>query len=109
MAALAQAGVIRPWQIKLKTDQGEQAISGLHRIDEAALRALPDDVFLKLRTDSGIADRLRANVVGRTAWRIRAAGEASQSAGTTARAAAALPETIDGLLENLKDDMVRFD
>ena len=85
VAALAQAGVIRPWPIKLKTDQGEQAISGLHRIDEAALRALPDDVFLKLRKACSIAHRLRANVVGGAAWRIRAPGEASESASTTHR------------------------
>ena len=29
VAALAQAGVIRPWQIKVKTEQGEKAIGGL--------------------------------------------------------------------------------
>ena len=35
--ALAQAGVIRPWEIKVKTAEGERPIDGLHRVDEAAL------------------------------------------------------------------------
>ena len=48
VAALAEAGVIQPWPIKLKAEQGERAIAGLHRVDEAALNALADDVFLKL-------------------------------------------------------------
>ena len=54
VAALAEAGVIRPWQIKLKTGQGEQPVDGLHRIDGAALNALPDDIFLKLRRASAL-------------------------------------------------------
>ncbi len=54
VAALVQAGVIRPWQIKVKSAQGEQTVSGLQHIDEAALRALPDDVFLKLRATSAL-------------------------------------------------------
>src|SRR6476469_1165693 len=54
VAALAQAGVMRPWQFKVRTDQGEKATSGLHRIDETALRALPNDVFLQLRATSAL-------------------------------------------------------
>ena len=54
VAALAEAGVIQPWPIKLKAEQGERAITGLHRIDEAALNALADDVFLKLRKASAL-------------------------------------------------------
>jgi hypothetical protein len=51
---LAQAGVIAPWTIKVKTGQGEQKIEGLHRIDEAALSALPDEAFLKLRSTAAL-------------------------------------------------------
>ena len=52
--ALAQAGVIRPWEIKVKTKEGERPIGGLHRVDEAALRALPDETFLNLRKTSAL-------------------------------------------------------
>lgn len=49
VAALASAGVIRPWDIKVKTETGEQPVNGLHRIDEAAMNALSDEAFARLR------------------------------------------------------------
>ena len=108
VAALAQAGVIRPWPIKLKTDQGEQAVGGLHRVDEAALRALPDEAFLKLRKAAALpiafAQMLSVGQLGVFALLARI----HQQAAPPQPSAAALPETIDSLLENLKDDMVRF-
>jgi len=107
VAALAQAGVIRPWQIKLKTDQGEQAIGGIHGIDEAALGALPDDVFLKLRTTSALpiayAQMLSAGQLGVFKHLARLHNQPAPPP------VAALPETIDQLLEKLKDDTIRFD
>jgi hypothetical protein len=107
VAALAQAGVIRPWQIKVKTDQGEKAIGGLHRIDEAALRALPDDVFLKLRTTAALpiayAQMLSAGQLGVFEQLARLHNQPPPSP------LAALPETLDSLLENLNSGMIRFD
>ena len=54
MAALAAAGVIQPWPITLKTGEADRPIAGLYRIDEVALNALTDDVFLKLRKASAL-------------------------------------------------------
>lgn len=54
IAALTEAGVFAPWEITVKTAQGEQSVSGLHRIDEAALSTLPDALFLKLRAVSAL-------------------------------------------------------
>ncbi len=51
-AALQESDLIQPWPIKVQTDEGEQNIDGLFRIDEAALNVLPADAFIKLR-DSG--------------------------------------------------------
>jgi hypothetical protein len=48
-AALARAGVIKPWDITLKTDAGDRKLDGLHQIDEAALNALPAEAFEALR------------------------------------------------------------
>jgi len=53
VAALAEAGVIQAWPIKLKAEQSERAITGLYRIGEVALNALADDVFLELRKTPG--------------------------------------------------------
>jgi hypothetical protein len=52
--ALTQANVIRPWDIKVKTEEGQRAVAGLHQIDESAIRALSDDAFLKLRRASAL-------------------------------------------------------
>jgi len=53
--ALADAGLITPWEINLK--QGEQAmpVKGLSRIDEAALNKLDDENFLAVRKAGGLA------------------------------------------------------
>ena len=106
VAALAQAGVIGPWQIKVRTDQGEKTINGLQHIDEAALCALPDDVFLKLRTTSALpiayAQLLSAGQLGIFEHLARLHNQPAPSP------IAALPETIDGLLENLSGDLMRL-
>lgn len=106
--ALAQAGVIRPWQIKMKSEQGEQAINGLHRVDEAALAALPDEVFLKLRTASALpvayAQMLSAGQLGIFEQLARVQAQ------LTPPPVASLPESLDSLLGMLSnDDVIRFE
>jgi hypothetical protein len=106
VSALAQAGVIRPWPIKFKSEQGEQAINGLHHVDEAALAALPDEVFLKLRTASALpiayAQMLSAGQLGIFEHLARVPAQ------RTPPPAAALPETIDSLFELPNDETIRF-
>ena len=106
VAALAQAGVIRPWQLKVKTNQGDQAIGGLHGVDAAALGALPDDEFVKLRATSALpiayAQMLSAGQLGVFEY----LGRLHQPAPAPV---AALPESIDSLFADLKDDVIRFD
>ena len=48
-AALQKHQLIRPWAITLKTDTGEQQITGLFQIDEAALNQLPGEALLEVR------------------------------------------------------------
>jgi hypothetical protein len=52
--ALQTHGIIQPWAITLQTPVGEKKIDGLHRIDEAALNALPDRAFLELRAGGAL-------------------------------------------------------
>ena len=54
VAALSAAGVIRPWQIRVKGKEGDREIAGLHQTDEAALNALDDGAFLNLRRKSAL-------------------------------------------------------
>jgi hypothetical protein len=107
--ALVQAGVIRPWEIKVKTKEGERPIGGLHRVDEAALRALPDEAFVKLRKTSALpiayAQMLSMGQLGVLEHLARAQSQTSAPPPPTSTPWAELPETLDGLLENLKDDL----
>jgi hypothetical protein len=109
VAALTQAGVIRPWEIKVKTKEGERPISGLHRADEAALRALPDEAFLNLRKTSALpiayTQMLSMGQLGMLEHLARAQTQAPAPPPSTPTPWAELPETLDGLLENLKDDL----
>ena len=49
VTAAAEAGLIEPWPIQVKIDGDMTPVKGLFRINEAALNALDDAAFLKLR------------------------------------------------------------
>jgi hypothetical protein len=106
VAALAEAGVIRPWDIKVKSEQGQQAIRGLHRIDEGALRGLPNDVFLKLRDASALPVAYTQLLSG---GQLRIFGHL---AGLRQQLAPppmpTMPESLDNLFER-PGDTLRFD
>ncbi len=55
VASLEQAGVIAEWPLVVKNEKGEQKVDGLFRIDEAALNALPEDKFAKIRATGALA------------------------------------------------------
>jgi hypothetical protein len=106
VAALAEAGVIQPWPIKLKAEQGERAITGLYRIDEVALNALADDVFLKLRKASALpiasAQLLSMGQLGIFEHLARLQAQLRPPP------LSALPENIDSLFELPSDDKIQF-
>ncbi len=55
VAALAAAGVMRPWKIQIKTEQGfDKTVDGLHAIDEAALAGLGDEAILNVHKAGGL-------------------------------------------------------
>jgi hypothetical protein len=107
--ALAQADVIRPWEIKVKSTEGERPITGLHRVDEAALRALPDEAFLNLRKASLPIAYTQMLSMGQLGMLEHLARVRTQAAAPTPPPSSpllsALPDTLDDLLENLKDDL----
>ena len=55
VAALSEAHVLQPWPLILKDGDQQMEVKGLHRIDEAALNALDDATFLKLRHASALS------------------------------------------------------
>ena len=54
VAALAEAGVIKPWPLTMPVGNQKVTVSGLFSVDEAALNALDDETFLKLRKTSAL-------------------------------------------------------
>ena len=101
VAALAQVAVIRPWPITITFGGAERKIEGLHRIDEAAFRALTDDVFLGLRSTNALAVAY-AQLLSTHQLRVfQRLEKVHASAAASAPATAALPPTLDGLLEAL--------
>lgn len=53
--AMADAGLITPWEINLKKGEEVAPVEGLFRVDEAALNKLDDEDFLTLRKAGGLA------------------------------------------------------
>ena len=105
--ALAEAGVIQPWPITLKTAGGDQAVGGLHRIDEAALNALGDDAFLSLRKVSALP------VAYMQLLSMGQLGVFAQLARVQAQLApppvASLPQSLDSVFGLPMDDVVHFE
>ena len=54
VAALAEARIIQPWPITVTDGNQQVPVKGFHRIDEAALNALDDQTFLKLRKSGSL-------------------------------------------------------
>lgn len=52
--ALAEAGVIVPWDITIKGSGEEQPLSGFYRVDETKLNGLPNETYLELRKSGAI-------------------------------------------------------
>ena len=107
VAALAEAGIIQPWQIKLKAEQAERAIAGLYRIDEVGLNALADDAFLKLRKTSGALPIAYAQLLSMGQLGIFE-HLARLQAQSRPPPLSALPENIDSLFELPSDDKIQF-
>lgn len=54
VAALSEAGVIRPWPLTVTIGKQQVTATGLHGINEAALNALDEHTFIKLRKTSAL-------------------------------------------------------
>jgi hypothetical protein len=55
VSALAQAGLIKPWPLTIKSEQhGDRTVNGIFCIDEAALNGLANEDFLKLRATGAL-------------------------------------------------------
>lgn len=51
---LAENDLIQPWPLTVKTDEGEQQVEGIYRIDEAALNTLTAESLAEVRDAGGL-------------------------------------------------------
>jgi hypothetical protein len=107
VSSLSQAGVIKPWPITVKTEQGDRTIDGLHGIDEAALNALPTEGFDKLR-----ATRALPIAYGQmfSMGQIHLFEQLSKiHAQAAPKPVGPLPDTLDKLFDTGNNEYLRFD
>jgi SapC len=104
VSALAEAGVISPWPIRIKAEKNEREIAGLHRIDETALNALPDDAFLKLRKSLALPIAYAQMF---SAALIRGLEQLTRNE-QRPKPATDLPESLDSLFGLSTDDVIKF-
>jgi hypothetical protein len=107
VSPLAQAGVIKPWPITIKSEQGDRTVSGLYCFDEAALNALSNEDFLKLRASPALpiayAQLLSMGQLGvfENLARIQAQ--------LAPRPVAPLPDSLDKLFDRTDNLEIHFD
>jgi hypothetical protein len=108
VAALAEAGLIQPWPFQVTADGKVTAVNGLFRIGEAALNALDDDRFLKLRKSSALPlAYMQLLSMGQVAVFEQLMRTQQQLAPPPV---AALPESLDSLFEMSDDNLeIHFD
>lgn len=97
VALLAEKGLIQPWSIKIRTDDGERAIEGLYRIDEGKLNELGGEDLKSLQH----ADALPLAYAQLLSMQhLQTLGKLAQArAGAKAQAQTPLPTTPKGDLD----------
>ena len=109
VSALADAGVIQPWALKIKSGDAERMLGGLYRIDEAALGKLPDEAVLKLHRTGAALAIAYAQMFSMGQVAIFEQFELlQQQLKPAAPVQPALPESLDSLFGIANDDTVRF-
>ena len=90
----------------MNTDGKAAPVNGLFRIDEAALNALSDEAFLKLRHCGALtlafAQMLSTGNVGLLGQLGKLQGQAAQPASK------ALPDSLDKIFSLASDDTIQF-
>lgn len=106
VSALADAGVIQPWQPAAGSGRAEQGLEDLYCVDEKRFSALPDDAFLKLRHNAAALTIAYAQMFSMGQVSIFEQFERVQQ--QLKPVAARLPPTLDGLFGMTSDDTVKF-
>jgi hypothetical protein len=107
VSSLAQAGVIKPWPIKIKSEQGDRVVNGLNCIDEAALSALPNEEFIKLRATGALAIAYAQLLSMNQLHVFEHLGKIQNQ--LAPKSMAPLPDSLDKLFDRTDNLEIRFD
>jgi hypothetical protein len=107
VSSLTQAGVIKPWLLNIKSEQGERTVKGIFCIDEAALNALENEDFLRLRATGALpiayAQLLSMSQIAIFELLMKAQAQLAP------RPLTPLPESLDHLFDQTDNLQIRFD
>jgi hypothetical protein len=108
VSSLAQAGVIRRWPpLTIKSKEGDRTVNGIFAIDEAALNALENENFLKLRATGALpiayAQLLSMNQIAIFEHLVRMQTQLAPQPLTQ------LPDSLDRLFDQTNNLQIRFD
>lgn len=102
-AALQAHGLIQPWPIAVKTEQGDKTVQGLYRIDEAQLNSLSAEALYTLQQAGALpvayAQLLSMQHLPTLGQLAQAHEQAQAQASAQANAANRLPTTANGELD----------
>jgi hypothetical protein len=103
VSALAAAGLICPWPIKLSAGE---VVGGLHRTDERAMNAVQDDAFLRLRRSSALSIAYAQLL---SMGQIQVLERLAEVQKQLAQSATTLPESLDKIFQIRGDELICFD
>ena len=105
VSALANAGVISKWEIKVHEPKGERVVDGLYYINEPALTALSDEAFLELRKAGALALAYCQLLSMR---QIKVFERLVQIHAQFAQAVPRMPDSLDDLFHMADGNLIRF-
>lgn len=105
VSALANAGVISKWEIKVRDPNGERSIDGLYQINESALGALSDEDFIGLRKAGALALAYCQLLSMR---QIQVFERLAAIHAQFAQATPKVPDSLDDLFHMADGDLIKF-
>jgi hypothetical protein len=107
VSSLAQAGIIKPWPLTIQSKEGGRTVKGISCIDEAALNALPNEDYLKLRATGALplayAQLLSMNQIAIFEILMKMQAQLAPPPPT------AVPDSLDHLFDQTNNLEIRFD
>jgi hypothetical protein len=108
VSALAGAGVLHAWPIKVKVGDKERVVAGLHCVNETVLNGLDDEAFRRLRKASALPVAYAQLLSMSRLSVFQELAKAQEEAARVAPPVPNLPESFDTAFELPSDETIKF-